>query len=88
MSDCDQPRRTPEYKFCARAEIIIEGSGAKQLCDVKELSLYGCYLDSPEPLSPKTHVLLKIYDGQDFLRLRRMSFIHILRWAWESDFAT
>lgn len=66
MSDYDQPRRTPRYKFNAQAEIIVEGSGAKQLCQVKELSLYGCYLDCPEPLSPKTRVLLKMYEGGEY----------------------
>ncbi len=38
MNDYQQPSRTPRYKFSARAEIIVEGSEAKQLCDVKELS--------------------------------------------------
>jgi hypothetical protein len=66
MTGYDQPRRTPRYKFSAQAEIIVDGSGAKQLCRVKELSLHGCFLDCPEPLSPKTHILLKIYEGHDY----------------------
>ena len=66
MSDHQQPRRTPRYKFCAQAEIILQDSGSAKRCDVKELSLYGCYLDCPEPLSPKTHVLIKIFNGHEY----------------------
>jgi hypothetical protein len=44
----------------------VEASGANLLCRVKELSLYGCYLDSSVPLGAKTPVLLKIYGPHDF----------------------
>jgi PilZ domain len=59
-------RRTPRYPFAAPAEITVEESGIKQLCRVKELSLYGCYLDATVPLAVKTRVLLKIYGPHDF----------------------
>ena len=32
---------------------------------MKELSLYGCYLDSSVPLGVKTRVLLKVYGRHD-----------------------
>jgi hypothetical protein len=62
----EQARRTTRYPFSAPAEIIVEDSGAKQLCRVKELSLFGCYIDTPVPLNPKTPVLLKIYGVHDY----------------------
>jgi hypothetical protein len=62
----DETRRTPRYPFSAPAEVIVQASGANLLCRVKELSLYGCYLDSSVPLGVKTHVLLKIYGPHDY----------------------
>jgi hypothetical protein len=52
----NETRRTPRYPFAAPAEIIVEG---QQLCRVKELSLYGCYLDATVPVGVKTRVPLK-----------------------------
>jgi hypothetical protein len=61
----DSTRRTPRYPFGAPAEVFVEDSSAMQLCRVKELSLYGCYLDSAVPLAAKTRVLLKVYGPHD-----------------------
>ena len=33
---------------------------------VKELSLYGCYLDTPSPLPTRTKVTVKIYGPSEF----------------------
>lgn len=60
-------RRVPRYPFAAPATVIPE-SGAPVDGHVTELSLYGCYLDSTLPLTPRTRVLVKIYapNGQYF----------------------
>jgi hypothetical protein len=66
LASMDETRRTPRYPFSAPAEVIVEASGANLLCRVKELSLYGCYLDSSVPLGVKAQVLLKIYGPHDY----------------------
>ena len=66
MVRMSETRHTRRYPFAAPAKVIAEASGSKQLCRVKELSLYGCYLDATEPLAVKTRVLLKIYGPHDF----------------------
>lgn len=67
-------RPTPEYKperttarlpFAAPAEIFTDsdkGIGAT----VKELSLYGCYLEFAESVPPRTHVRIKIFADSRF----------------------
>src|SRR3982751_2739856 len=59
-------RRTPRYPFSAPAEIIVEPSLATILCRIKELSLYGCYLDSSVPLGLHNRALLKIYGPHEY----------------------
>jgi hypothetical protein len=60
--DANQPtRRTPRYPFVAAAEVIDEGTGAKMSAQVKELSLFGCYLDTQSPLLTRTKVIVKVY---------------------------
>jgi hypothetical protein len=62
----EETRRTPRYFFSAPAEVIVEACRASLLCRVKELSLYGCYLDSSVALGIRTQVLLKIYGPHDY----------------------
>jgi hypothetical protein len=59
-------RRTPRYPFVAPAEVIPQPAGAKMQAEVKELSLYGCYLDTPSPLPLRTRVTLKIFGRHEF----------------------
>ena len=52
-------RTTPRYPFAAPAELFCDGkvgTGAT----VREISLYGCYLDFSEPYPPGARVSLKI----------------------------
>ena len=60
-------RRVPRYPFSAPAAVIPE-SGAPVGCNVTELSLFGCYLDSTAPLPSGNRVLVKIFaaDGTYF----------------------
>jgi len=62
----EHPHRTPRYPLDAPAELLVEHSDAKMLVRVKELSLYGCYLDTSVPLSTKTPVQIKIFGPQDY----------------------
>jgi hypothetical protein len=64
----EHPPRTPRYPFGAPAELLVEHSDAKMLVRVKELSLYGCYLDTAIPLSTKTPVQIKIFWASQLLR--------------------
>ena len=61
-----ETRRTPRYPFSAPAEIVVESSLAERLCRVKELSLYGCYLDSSLSLGLQNRALLKIYGPHEY----------------------
>jgi hypothetical protein len=62
----EHSRRTPRYPFGAPAELIVEHSEAKMLVRVKELSLYGCYLDTSIPLSTETPVQIEIFGLHDY----------------------
>jgi hypothetical protein len=63
----EQPtRKTPRYPFVAAAEVIDEGTGAKITAQVKELSLFGCYLDTASPLTTRTKVMVKIHASAEF----------------------
>jgi hypothetical protein len=53
-------RRTPRYPFVAPAAVLPE-TGAPVGGNIKELSLYGCYLDTASPLAPRSRVLVKIF---------------------------
>jgi hypothetical protein len=66
MEPVKPTRTTPRYPFVAPAEVIDEGAGAKMTAQVKELSLYGCYLDSASPLPTRTKVIVKIYAPEEF----------------------
>ena len=59
-------RRTPRYPFVATAEIVEIASGARIFVRVSDLSLYGCYLDMPNPLPAGAHVFVKIFTDADF----------------------
>ena len=53
-------RKTPRYPFLAPAAVLPE-TGAPVGANVKELSLYGCYLDTASPMTPRSRVLVKIF---------------------------
>ena len=58
-------RTTARLPFSAPAEILTE-SGTGIGSTVKELSLYGCYLEFARPFLPRTHVRVKIFSGSEF----------------------
>jgi hypothetical protein len=53
-------RRVPRYSFVAPSAVLPE-NGAPVGGNIKELSLYGCYMDAPSTLAPRTKVLVKIF---------------------------
>jgi hypothetical protein len=55
-----QQRRVPRYAFVAPAAVLPE-KGAPVGGNIKELSLYGCYMDAACTLAPRTKVLVKIF---------------------------
>jgi hypothetical protein len=62
----ESTRRCPRYWFNAPGEVVPE-RGTLFPVTVKELSLYGCYLDTETPLDTKSRVLLKIFgNGEVF----------------------
>jgi hypothetical protein len=57
----DERRRTPRYPFTATVEVLEKGAQAGVNARVTELSLYGCYVEMPDPRPKGTQVLLKVY---------------------------
>jgi PilZ domain len=62
----ESTRKTPRYPFVSPADVVDVTSGSKMTAQVKELSLYGCYLDTPSPLPTRTKVTVKIYGSSEF----------------------
>jgi hypothetical protein len=61
-------RRTPRYPFAASAEIL--GATSVAVTEVKELSLYGCYLAAICSFPRGTVVTIKIRHGGQCLEAR------------------
>ena len=55
-----QERRVPRYSFEAPAAILPE-KGVPVGGNLKELSLYGCFVDAASSIAPRTKVLVKIF---------------------------
>jgi hypothetical protein len=63
-------RRTIRYPFDASAELIDSKSKTQLSTRVTELSLYGCYFDTPSPFPTETMVQVKIVSGLVFFEAR------------------
>jgi PilZ domain len=63
----DERRRTPRYPFTATVEVFEKGAQAGVNAKVTELSLYGCYVEMPDPRPKGTQLLLKVYAEGKFL---------------------
>jgi len=59
-------RRTPRYPFVASAEVVEAGSGTKTTLKVSELSLNGCYVETPNPMEIGTALVIKIFKEPHF----------------------
>ncbi len=60
-------RRAPRYPFSAAAEIFDEQEDSRTMLQVRDLSVGGCYVETPDPLPPGRDVLLEIYTDSEFL---------------------
>jgi hypothetical protein len=56
-----EKRRTPRISFIAVAEVTDEESGGQLAGQISELSAYGCYVDSLNPLPVANTVTVKIF---------------------------
>src|SRR5260370_34756290 len=54
-------RRMPRVPFVASAELLEVDTGTRMNAQVTGLSLHGCYVDTPNPLSKRTSVYVKIF---------------------------
>jgi PilZ domain len=67
----EQTRQGLRFRFVAAAEIAPESSpSATIIASVKELSLHGCYVDTPSPFATKTSVLLKIFKSDEYFEAK------------------
>ncbi len=67
----EQTRQGLRFRFVAAAEIAPESSpSATIIASVKELSLHGCYVDTPAPFSPKTSVVVKIFKSDEYFEAK------------------
>jgi PilZ domain len=62
----DERRRTPRYPFAATAELIQKDAKAGISAKITELSLYGCFVEMPDPLEKGTAIFLKVYSNGKF----------------------
>jgi len=54
-------RRSSRFPFIAIAEIAYRESGGRLSCQVKTLSLHGCYVETPDTLPIGREVSIKIF---------------------------
>jgi PilZ domain len=66
VTQASDRRRTPRYRFSARAEVTPEGGGSISM-NVSELSLYGCYLRFITPLDKGTSLLVRIFSESEYI---------------------
>jgi hypothetical protein len=67
----ENTRRALRFPFLATAEIAPENMPSATIsATVKELSLHGCYLESPSPFGAHTKVLVKIFVESEYFEAR------------------
>ncbi len=59
----DERRRTPRFPFTASVEVLEKGAApaATTSARVTELSLYGCYVETANPLPKGVQATLRVY---------------------------
>jgi hypothetical protein len=73
----DERRRTPRYPFVATVELIQKDAKAGISAKITELSLYGCYVELPDPFPKDTQIFLKVYaNGKFFESLGVVVYAH------------
>src|SRR5262249_17914113 len=70
-------RRALRFPFEADAEVAPESSpGATIAARVRQIGLYGCYLDLAAPFEPDTSVVLKIFKPGEYFETKA-TVIHV-----------
>lgn len=59
-------RRTPRYPFAAPVELVETSSGTKTALKITELSLNGCYVDTPNPMEKGTDLMIRVFKEPHF----------------------
>ena len=59
-------RRVPRFPFAASVELLEQKSGSKTKARVTELSLYGCYVETTDPLPQDTILAVKIFTDTEY----------------------
>ena len=59
-------RRAPRYPFAASAEVVEASSGTKTTMKISELSLNGCYVETPNPMEEGAAVVIKAFKDSVF----------------------
>jgi hypothetical protein len=59
-------RRVPRFPFAASVELLEQKSGLKIKTRVTELSLYGCYVQTTDPLPQGTIFAVKIFTDTEY----------------------
>jgi len=68
-------RRVPRFPLVAPVEILEMRTGTHMMAQVSELNLFGCYIDTLNPLPPRTNVQLRITrDGETFTTIGIVAF--------------
>ena len=62
-------RRVPRFAFTGTADLILESSGVRSTAKMREISLYGCRLETKTLLAPAAHVLVKIFSSKEFIEV-------------------
>ena len=57
----------PRFPFTGTADIILESSGARTSARMREISLYGCRVETRIALPAKTRVLVRIFGPAEFI---------------------
>ena len=71
LEPVDQERRGLRVLLSVAAEVAPESSpGASVAAQVTELSLHGCYLDTPAPFGATTPVLVKIFNSAEYFEAK------------------
>jgi len=61
MSETQELKRTPRYRFAAPAEVSPEETKAPFNVSVTELGLSACYVRTPAPFDLETRAAIKIF---------------------------
>lgn len=69
-------RRDPRYPFSASADVVDQQEDSRITSKVRDLSLGGCYVETPDPLPTGKNVLLEIYTETDFLETQATVAFH------------